>query len=396
MHNLLCFLFIVLLLEIFLYLLIYYQKKNFQWLITKKDEFPVFENKKTERFFKKSFNKNLGWLQKPFVKDFHDKTKKRTKFSINKFGARTSNYSHFKKKIEAYGDSFVFGRYVNNHNVWTEILSKEMGYNVINYGVGNYGFDQALLRLEMNKKKNSAYTIIGVVPETINRINSIWKHYLEFGNIYAFKPSFFINKKKLLLRKNPIKNVKDFDNKKIIKIINKVSKMDFFYENKFKKFQFQNSYILSFLRNFNFNCKLFIKFIFMLLKKQKDKKKYLFPLYYSNNIEFANHLYLDKKSTNLFRLLINRFIKSTKKKNSIPIIIIFPQKADIDLYRKKKNNYCNFFNSIKNITIIDLTKFLSKQNIQRIFLDPEHGGHLTVYGNKIVAKQIQKELKKNV
>ena len=153
MHNLLCFLFIVLLLEIFLYLLIYFQKKNFQWLITKKDEFPVFENNNTERFFKKSFNKNLGWLQKPFVEDFHDKTKKRTKFSIDKFGARKSKYSHYKKKIEAYGDSFVFGRYVNNHNVWTEILSKEMGYNVINYGVGNYGFDQALLRLEMNKKK---------------------------------------------------------------------------------------------------------------------------------------------------------------------------------------------------------------------------------------------------
>ena len=234
------------------------------------------------------------------------------------------------------------------------------------------------------------------MPETINRINSIWKHYLEFGNIYAFKPSFFIDKKKLILRKNPIKNMKDFDNQKIIKIINNVSKKDFFYKNKFKKFQFQNSYILSFFRNFNFNCKLFIRLIFMLLKKQKDKKKYLFPLYYSNNVEFANQLYLDKNSTNLFRLLIDRFIKSTKKKNSIPIIIIFPQKADIDLYRKKKNNYCSFFNSIKNITIIDLTKFLSKQNIQRIFLDPEHGGHLTSYGNKIVAKKIQKELKKNV
>ena len=73
------FIFIVLFLEIFLYLLIYSLKKNFQWLITKKDDLPVFKNKKTERFFKKSFDKNLGWLQKPFVKDFHDKTKKKNK-----------------------------------------------------------------------------------------------------------------------------------------------------------------------------------------------------------------------------------------------------------------------------------------------------------------------------
>ena len=57
-------------------------------------------------------------------------------------------------------------------------------------------------------KINSVFTIIGVVPETINRINFIWKHFLEFGNIYAFKPTFFLDKKKL--RKNPIKDKKDF------------------------------------------------------------------------------------------------------------------------------------------------------------------------------------------
>jgi hypothetical protein len=69
---------------------------------------------------------------------------------------------------------------------------KNLNLHVLNYGVGNYGFDQALLRFEKNKHIQLEITIIGIVPETINRINSIWKHYLEFGNIYGFKPSFFI------------------------------------------------------------------------------------------------------------------------------------------------------------------------------------------------------------
>ena len=99
---------------------------------------------------------------------------------------------------------------------------------------------KALLRYEKNKHRNSIYTIIGVVPETINRINSIWKNYLEFGNIYGFKPSFFLKGDKLKLRKNPITKKNDFQKKKIIKIIKSVSKNDIFYKKKFKNSSFVN------------------------------------------------------------------------------------------------------------------------------------------------------------
>ncbi len=392
MYNLLYFVFFILILELSLYFFIQHYKKNFQWLITKNDEFPNFKKKNIDSFFRSSYDRRLGWLKRPNITDFHDKNKKKTKFSIDKLGARKSKYSKLTKKIEAYGDSFVFGRYVQDEQVWTEILSKKLNCHVINYGVGNYGFDQSLLRHEINKKKNSIYTIIGVVPETINRINSIWKHYLEFGNIYGFKPSFYLEKKKLKYRKNPIKNIKNFEKEKISKIIESVSKKDIFYQKKFKKFQFRSLYIISFFRNFNFNCKLFIKILSFVFKKEKDKKKYLFPLYYSSNIESANKLYNDKQSTTLFKLLIKKFKKNTQKKNSIPVIVIFPQKRDIELFRQSKNYYCSFFSSIKDIKIIDLTEFLSKKNINKIYLDEEHGGHLTAYGNRIVTNKIEIEL----
>jgi len=392
MISLLYFVFFILFLEIILNFFVHHNKKNFQWLIDENEEFPDFKHKNIESFFKSSYDKNLGWLKRPNITDYHDRLKKKTKFSIDKLGARKSQHSNLKKKIEAYGDSFVFGRYVKDDQVWTEILSKNLNCHVINYGVGNYGFDQALLRYEKNKHRNSIYTIIGVVPETINRINSIWKHYLEFGNIYGFKPSFFLKGEKLKLRKNPITKKNDFYKKNIIKIIKYASKNDIFYKKKFQKFQFRKPYLVSFFRNFNFNYKLFKKIFLFLFSEQKDKKKYLFPLYYSNNIESANNLYADKESTKLFRLLIKRFKDNTKKRNSIPIIIIFPQKRDIELFRKRKNYYCSFFNSIKDIKIIDLTKFLSEKNIQRIYLDEGHGGHLTAYGNRVLAKKIQQEL----
>ena len=94
----------------------------------------------------------------------------------------------------------------------------------------------------------------------------------------------------------------------------------------------------------------------------------------------------------MFSLLIKRFKNNTKKRNSIPVIIIFSQKRDIELFRKEKNYYCSFFNSIKDVKIIDLIKVLSEKNIQRIYLDEEHSGHLAAYGNRVVTKKIQQEL----
>ena len=61
---------------------------------------------------------------------------------------------------------------------------------IFNYGVGNYGLDQSFLKyIRYEKKFSNKIVIFNVVPETIAN-HSIWKHYREFGNIYAFKPIF--------------------------------------------------------------------------------------------------------------------------------------------------------------------------------------------------------------
>ena len=66
----------LIILEILLHLVIFYFRKNFQWLITEKDEYPTFESKKINKFFKNSFNKDLGWSRKPFskgIENLHNK-----------------------------------------------------------------------------------------------------------------------------------------------------------------------------------------------------------------------------------------------------------------------------------------------------------------------------------
>jgi len=98
MINILYFVLFISLLEVFLILIVHHNKKNFQWLITENEEYPDFKKENIDSFFKSSYNKSLGWLKRPNITDFHDKLKKKTKFSIDKSGARKSKFTNLKKK----------------------------------------------------------------------------------------------------------------------------------------------------------------------------------------------------------------------------------------------------------------------------------------------------------
>ena len=56
-----------------------------------------------------------------------------------------------------------------------------------------------------------------VVPDTINRITSVYKHYLEIGNFFAVKPRFIYEDKKLNIVDNPLTNKLELLNLKLYK-----------------------------------------------------------------------------------------------------------------------------------------------------------------------------------
>ena len=114
-------------------------------------------------------------------------------------------------KIACFGDSYTFCRQVEDHETWQYYLSNKLNNKVLNFGVGNYGVDQALLRYERTELPVSVKVVmLGFVPETICRIHSFWKHYLEFGNTFAFKPRFSVEKEGLKFHPNIMQTREDF------------------------------------------------------------------------------------------------------------------------------------------------------------------------------------------
>ena len=86
---------------------------------------------------------------------------------------------------------------------------------------------QRLLGVMESKRidNNDKIIIFNVVPETIARINSYWKHYREFGNIHGFKPILKIKKDKLTILKVKIKkNAKNIEKSKFQNMLPRASR----------------------------------------------------------------------------------------------------------------------------------------------------------------------------
>ena len=70
--------------------------------------------------------------------------------------------------LSAYGDSFVWGDEVPLAYGWIEQLSRKLGCRVSNFGVSNYGTDQAYLRFRRMDDR-APVAILGVFPDDMVR-----------------------------------------------------------------------------------------------------------------------------------------------------------------------------------------------------------------------------------
>ena len=238
-----------LVIELSLHLLFLKLRKRYDLIITGKDKVPKLDRKKLESFFKHGYDSEIGWVRKPNTFKTEDSFSGEKTWHINENGSRENpGHEHLKTKVITFGDSFTFNREVDDDETWQYYLAKATRVNVANFGAGNYGLDQAFLRFgrEINNYKNANLIVIGVVPDTIVRNLTVWKHYSEFGNTFGFKPRFILERGKLRLIENPAKNKDNFyDLKKIIPVVNKY---DYFYKS-FKENLFTFPYTFSILKS---------------------------------------------------------------------------------------------------------------------------------------------------
>ena len=117
------------------------------------------------------------------------------------------------RNIAIFGDSFAMCREVDDHQTIAWNLEYMYGIACSNFGVGGYGLDQALLRLEKILGQRSFSDVIVIVcPATIARSISVYRHWLEPGNVLAVKPRFLVDGGQLVLYRNPVSDKSQLKN----------------------------------------------------------------------------------------------------------------------------------------------------------------------------------------
>lgn len=374
--------------ELFLITLVLWLRSSCPWLITWLDRSPKIDPRGLDAFMEHGWDAELGWIRKPNTQ--HNETGRdgvQTSYHLDQNGARLNpGFENRAIDILAYGDSYTFARQVNDDETWPHLLSTQLDVNVANFGVGNYGLDQALLRLEREYEKYPAkIVIIGVVPETICRIHAVWKHFSEYGNTFAFKPRFILNGSQLELFRNVI-NTRD-KYSRIEEYYDTLAQHDYFYHRKFCRDLFTFPFTFSLIRNWQRNSTLILKALADRLNITKDAA---FISVMNRNIDMTVELFDCPECTDLFARICHRFKNFCDTHDAKPVLVMMPQLMDLMRIKDENHYYKDLLTKLsEDMTVIDLAPALLASGApEDLYINDYYGGHLSELGNEVAAKTV--------
>ncbi|MDR3156992.1 MAG: hypothetical protein LBT69_03660 [Lactobacillales bacterium] len=374
-------------------------------------EFPRITKKMIKKFT--TFDAQLGWCPIP---NSHKKNVSiytgvpfADIYSIDAYGSRLLNIPFERGFVSTYGDSFCLCREAPENATFQAFLSKRTHSYVSNYGVGNYGLDQALLRMESQfLKDKTKHVIIAITPLTIERILSVWKHYSEPGNVLGAKPRFVLQNGGLKLIPNFIQCPDEF--LRIKKKEKFLHQNDGNYRHFLKQKQKQNLSSLLYLatnkslRDFEFTrisyeiAKRIRKNHILAVKEEvflKASQSYIKEEKRKETIYLA---YLYRTEAQLFIKLIERFINFSEIHKFVPHLLILPTYDHILFMREGNKLYHDVIRDIKiscpKLNIIDMYdkswRFMNLDVIESLFVNKF--GHHSTKGNHIISDVLQEYL----
>lgn len=100
--------------------------------------------------------------------------------------------------VSVFGDSFTFGADVAAEESYPNLLARELGCRVNNFGVGGYGTDQALLRFRTLVRDAAPIVVLGHYAEDIVRNVNQLRDFASGGS-FGLKPRFVLENAELRL-----------------------------------------------------------------------------------------------------------------------------------------------------------------------------------------------------
>ncbi|MGH1364744.1 MAG: SGNH/GDSL hydrolase family protein [Calditrichia bacterium] len=283
-----------------------------------------------------------------------------------------------KKRISTFGDSFTHCDDVRDDETWQHFLQQsDSTLEVLNFGVGGYGLDQAHLRY-LKKRKNfqSDIVFIGYMTDDIFRHENIFRPFVTAQTgLPLGKPRFVFQKDSLMHVANPFPNPASYERllRNPQKILARAGEYDHYYQLS------QKSGRLDFLA--------FVRLIKICVEKVESRLK---PLHTRKGIYRE-----ESTSLALTNAILHQFYESVKEDGAKPHILFFPNLRDVKEFRKSGErsyqtmlDYCDR-HQLSYIDLLDaFVNIESDDELESFF-----NNHYSAKGNRLVTRELAKWMK---
>lgn len=131
----------------------------------------------------------LGWRYRAGFQGSQDTINQRGLRQGREYSARPIDSV---TRIAAFGDSFVYGNEVANDSCWAALAEKlDPRLEILNYGVGGYGVDQAYLRFAMEGRELFPHiAVVAFTTDDLRRVVNVYRRFISTEELPLFKPRF--------------------------------------------------------------------------------------------------------------------------------------------------------------------------------------------------------------
>ncbi len=288
--------------------------------------------------------------------------------------------------LKIFGDSFTFGDDVGDDETFEYQYERITGQRFLNYGVGAYGTDQALLKYQDNRVA-TRYTLLGILDENIGRCLTDWWNFYEKG-FAGTKPRYELRDGQPILLPNPITSRDGLSALRDPAFIDRLREHDYWHRyyaaiGAPERLQWPATWTIA--RHFGF----FRDYLGVLLKDRLAPD-------YQNSLKTAKFYHLYRPGSEGLRILtaiVDEFVATARARGERPIVLLLPLRKTLDIqarFGRKPNQALIDHLEARGYPYIDVGDTFVDEDYPSYYL---HGdGHFSPRGNARVARIIAARL----
>ncbi len=330
-----------------------------------------------EKFVSSYHDSERGWDYRPNTEQtLRNSIGEEWHASIDSLGARhhpssaDGQTTRPRPLVATYGDSFTRSAEVEDDETWQFFLERESGCGVLNFGVGGYGTGQALLKFEahLDAGRSSPVSLLGIHASNLARVGNAFRPFVNSstGMKLGFKPAFRPDGSGgLRIFENPYRDP-DASLADLEGFAADAARYDAWTEGRAR---LEFPYVLQ---------------LFRIARSLIERAA-------SDSVE----VWEDAEETSVMLAIIDRFVERANSVDSTPVVLLFPSGGS--LREGGAPRYAGFLSDLRaarpGLHVIDLAG--QEFDRERLQIQPFRG-HLSPYGNRIVAAVLHDWLKENV